>query len=31
MAKYLAKGTKITVTRRSADVTLKDAVEVQTK
>jgi len=31
MAKYLAKGVKATVTRRSADIALRDAVEVQAK
>jgi hypothetical protein len=31
MAKYLAKGVKVTVPRRSADIALKDAVEVQAK
>jgi hypothetical protein len=31
MAKYLAKGVKVTVPRRSADIALKDAVEMQAK
>jgi hypothetical protein len=31
MAKYLAKGVKVTVPHRSADIALKDAVEVQAK
>jgi hypothetical protein len=31
MAKYLAKGVKVTVSRRSGDIKLKDPVKVQAK